>query len=73
MLTARNILLPRRLIITPVVLYIFLTVSISAQTGRNNDLTSLIKRYAAWDPTEFIIDKIRKNRIVMIGDNGHGV
>ncbi len=45
---------------------------VSAQTERRDDLTALIRQHAAWDPAEFILDKLKTNRIVMIADGGHG-
>ncbi len=49
------------------------TVSICAQTERRDDLAALMRQHAIWDPAQFILDKLRTNRIVMIADFGHGV
>ena len=61
-----------RLIHVGILASTLLAVSISAQTERRNDLTALIKQHAVWDPAEFILDKLKTNRIVMIADAGHG-
>jgi hypothetical protein len=45
---------------------------ISAQSDRISDLTALIKKHANWDPGEFILEKLKTNRIVMVADAGHG-
>jgi hypothetical protein len=56
------------------ILFLFLstTVPLSAQTNWTNDLIERINQYAVWDPADFILDKLCKNRIVMLGDGGHG-
>ncbi len=43
-----------------------------AQSDRVTDLTALIRQHASWNPGEFILNKLETNRIVMIGDAGHG-
>jgi hypothetical protein len=56
-----------------VLLCLLVIVQAPAQTERRDDLTTLIKQHASWNPGEFILDKLRINRIVMIADAEHGV
>ena len=44
----------------------------SAQSERRNDLTALIRQHAVWNPADFILGKLKSNRIVMLVDGGHG-
>jgi hypothetical protein len=55
-----------------VVLAVLLPVSVPAQTDRHDDLTTFIQQHAVWDPAEFVLDKLRSNRIVMVADMTHG-
>ena len=48
------------------------TDSSLAQSQRVADMTALIKQHAVWSPGEFILGKIKANRIVMVADAGHG-
>ncbi len=48
------------------------TLSCFAQSELRNDLATTIKQYAAWDPDEFLLDKLKTNRIVMLADAEHG-
>src|SRR5208283_3970622 len=72
MLIRRNRFSLMRLILVGMLASTLLAVSISAQTERRSDLTALIRQHAVWDPAEFILDKLKTNRIVMIADAGHG-
>ena len=60
------------LIHTAIVVCVLLGGDASSQTERRNDLTALIRQHAAWDPADFIVDKLKTNRIVMVADGGHG-
>ena len=51
---------------------VFLAVSMQAQNERRNDLMTMIEHNAVWDPAEFILGKLKTNRVVMIADAGHG-
>lgn len=48
------------------------TGSSFAQPQRVADVTALVKQHAVWNPGEFILSKLKTNRIVMVGDAGHG-
>ena len=47
-------------------------LSCFAQSELRNDLATTIKQHAAWDPGQFLLDKLKTNRIVMVADAGHG-
>src|ERR1039458_4832157 len=57
---------------TAIVVFVLLGGDASGQTERRNDLTALIRQHAVWDPADFILDKLKTNRIVMVADGGHG-
>ena len=60
------------LVFAAILTFVHLSGDLSAQTERRNDLTALIRQRAVWDPADFILDKLRTNRIVMVADGGHG-
>ena len=64
--------IPRFLVATAVLLAL-LSQAVCSQQQRRDDLTNMIKQHAVWDPTQFVLDKLRTNRIVMVADFGHGV
>ncbi len=60
------------IILTAIVVFVLSGGDASAQTERRNDLTALIRQHAVWNPADFILDKLKTNRIVMVADGGHG-
>lgn len=60
------------LLLVAVLLCIFPVRSLFAQSEQVADLTTLIKAHATWDPGEFILSKLKTNRIVMVADAEHG-
>lgn len=44
-----------------------------AQTQVRDDLIKLIEQKGNWNPGDFVVEKLRTHRIVMLGDHGHGV
>jgi hypothetical protein len=58
--------------LTGITVLVLLSRSLFAQTERCSDLTTVIKQHAAWDPADFVLEKLRANRVVMVEDAGHG-
>jgi hypothetical protein len=72
MLIHRTAVSPTFIILAAIIASVLVGGDVSAQTERRNDLNALIRHHAVWDPADFILGKLRTNRIVMIADGGHG-
>ena len=44
-----------------------------SQMQREEDILTIIKEKANWNYSDFVLDKIKSNKIVMLADEGHGI
>ena len=61
-----------RILLYIVVSFSLVSLTASSQTERKEELIRLINEKASWNYREFILNKLRSNRIVMLADQGHG-